>query len=232
MARTTSDVSRGSEKRFCFMKIMTRREFLGAGVGLASVVSGIEMITGCTTTEAPKRMDSAYPSPSYNRIQPSQGGCLVGFFKEPDVNARPKDSRFFPPRSIEMEAAQRARSFEEFMYMLKREDAFEKTKRYEINYEINYVTKALDAKPFIFSLPWVRLYMEFPVIQSIAVVQRGIVPFVYAHLFSTDSSIPDAGFGPKEISHGQRDGYIRKFAQGAREFGNRYGGFFLLLWMR
>ena len=34
------------------------------------------------------------------------------------------------------------------------------------------------------------------------------------------------GFGPKEIAQGQHDGYIKKFAQGAAEFGKEYGGFF------
>jgi len=31
------------------LKRMTRREFVKAGAGLAAVVSGLEMITGCTT---------------------------------------------------------------------------------------------------------------------------------------------------------------------------------------
>ena len=117
---------RGSEKKFCLMKTMTRRQFLKAGVGLAAFASGLEMIGGCATTETPKVETLVYPSLPYNKIQPPEKGCLVGFFKEPEASLRMKDSRFIPQRSTEIEAARRAKHFDEFLEILKKGDVFER----------------------------------------------------------------------------------------------------------
>ena len=68
------------------MKRMTRREFLRAGVGLAAVETGLEMIAGCATNEPAKVTPLAYPPLPYKKIQSPQEGCLVGFFKEPDAS--------------------------------------------------------------------------------------------------------------------------------------------------
>jgi len=217
----------GERKDFLIAEDMTRREFFKAGVGLAAVASGLEMIGGCATTETPKVKTLVYPPLPYNKIQPPQEGCLVGFFKEPEFYARLKDSRFIPQHSAEIEAARRAKNIDEFVEMLKKEKFFGKRRIYQIGNEITYVEKALSAKPFIFSLPWPKLYSGFPAPQSIEVAKRGIVPFVYAGLSSFDSPIGISGFGPKEIAQGQHDGYIKKFAQGAAEFGKGYGGFFI-----
>jgi hypothetical protein len=208
------------------MKTMTRREFLKAGVGLAAVGSSLEMIAGCATTETPKAKTLVYPPLPYNKIQPSQESCFVGFFKEPDAYARLKDSRFVPQRHPEIEAAKKAKNIDEFLEMLKKEKSFGKSGRYEIGNEIAYVEKALHAKPSIFSLPWPKLYSGFPMPQAMEVAKRGIVPFVYAGLSSFDSPTGIPGFGPKEIAQGQHDGTIKKFAQGVLEFGKECGGFF------
>ena len=65
---------------------MNRRGFLKAGVGLAVVVSSIEMIAGCATTKTPQVTPLVYSPLPYHKIQPPQEGCLVGFFKEPDAS--------------------------------------------------------------------------------------------------------------------------------------------------
>ncbi len=188
---------RGSEKRFCFMKTMNRREFLKAGVSLAAVASGVEMIGGCATTETRRAI------PLYNKIQPPQEGCLVGFFKEPEAYARLKDSKFIPKQSA-------------------------MTGGYQIGNEITYVEKALSVKPFIFVVMGPKLYTDFPVTQSTEVAKRRIVPFVRASLSSIDSPIQTfPEFGPQEIAQGQHDGYIKGFARGAAAFGKKYGGFFI-----
>jgi hypothetical protein len=135
-----------------------------------------------------------------------------------------KDSGFIPQRSPEIEATRRAKNFDEFVGMLKRGTS--SRKRYQISNEITYVEEALNAKPFIYSLPWSKLYSEFPLTQAMAVAKSGIVPFVYGGLGPFDLRIPVPGFGPKEIAQGQCDSYIKKFAQGAAEFGKEYGGFF------
>jgi hypothetical protein len=92
---------------------------------------------------------------------------------------------------------------------------------------ITYIEKALDAKPYIYSLPWPRLLSGFPMPQAVQVAKGNIVPYVYSTLSSHHSPIGISGFGPKEIAQGQYDGYIKKYAQGAVAFGKEYGGFFL-----
>ncbi len=82
-----------------------------AGVGLAAVASGLEMIAGCATTETPKAMALVYPPLPYNKIQPPQEGSLIGFFKEPEALLRLKDSKFIPQRSPEIQAAQKSKNF-------------------------------------------------------------------------------------------------------------------------
>ena len=208
------------------MKIVTRREFLRTGVGFAAALSCIEMIDGCATTETPKVKTLFYPPLPYNKIQPPPKGCLIGFFKESEADARLKDSTFIPQGSVEIEAARKAKNISEYIEMLKQENFFDETKKHQIDREITYVEKGLNAKPFTFVLLESKLYFEFPVTESIAVAKRGLVPFVYGHPGPYDLPAPISGFGPKEIAQGQHDRYIRKFAQGAAEFGKEYGGFF------
>jgi hypothetical protein len=59
---------------------MTRREFIRAGVGLAAVATGVNLIAGCTTTEVPLNRIAPKGNSNY-KILPSQEGCLVGFYK-------------------------------------------------------------------------------------------------------------------------------------------------------
>jgi len=205
---------------------ITRREVLKAGVGLAAVAGGLGMIPGCATTETPKAMALVYPPLPYNKIQPPQEGCLVGFFIEPEASLRMKDSTFIPQRSPEIEATRKAKTFDEFVEMLERANFFERIKRYQIANEIDYIEKALSAKPFIYALTWPKLYSEFPLTQAIVVAKRGIVPYVRAKIGPHDLGIAVSGLGPKEIAQGQHDEHIKKFAQGAAEFGKVYGAFF------
>jgi hypothetical protein len=175
------------------MHTMTRREFLRKGVGFAAVASGLEWIGGCATTDTTKGMPLVYTPLSYNKIQPPQDGCLVGFFKEPEAYARLKDSRFIPQHSAEIEAAQSVKNVDEFVGMLKTKSSG-RTGRYQIGNEITYVEKALSAKPFIFVVMGPKLYTEFPVTQSTEVAKRRIVPFVRASLSSIDLPIQIPGF--------------------------------------
>ncbi len=165
-----------------------------------AVASGLEMIGGCATIETRKVKTLVYPPLPYNKIQPPQEGCLVGFYKEPKSYARLKDSRFIAQQWPETEAARRAKNIDEYVEMLKKGNFFEKMKRYQIGNEITYVEKALSTKPFIFLLGWPKLYSEFPGTQAMEVAKRGIVPFVYAGLGPFDLPIPIPGYGPKEIA--------------------------------
>ena len=218
--------SKGDRKDLLITEDMSRRQFLRAGVGLVAVTTGLELIGGCATTEPTKVITQSYPPLPYNKIQPPQEGCLVGFFKESEAAARLKDSKFIPQGSLEIEAARKAKNIDEYLEMLKKENFFDKMRTYPINNEITYVEKSLNAKPFTFVLLDSMLYFEFPVTESIAVAKKGIVPFVYGHPGPFDLSTPIPGFSPKEIAQGQHDGYIKRFAQGATDFGKKYGGFF------
>jgi len=206
------------------MKTITRREFLTKGVGFAATLSCLELIASCATTETSKVKTLVYPPLPYHKIQPPQEGCLVGFFIEPETSLRMKDSAFIPQRSPEIEATRKAKTLDEFITMLKRGTS--SRKRYQISNEITYIEKALNAKPFIYSLPWSKLYSEFPITQAMVVAKSGIVPFVYGGLGPFDIHLPVPGIGPKEIAQGQCDSYIKKFAKGAVDFGKEYGGFF------
>jgi len=205
------------------MKTMTRRELLKAGVGMTAVAGGLEMIGGCATSETPKVTTLVYPPLPYDKIQPPQEGCLVGFFIEPEDSLRMKDSRFIPQGSKEIEAIRRSKSFDEFRETLQKGRS---GKIYQVSNEVTYVEKAVNARPFIYSLPWAKLYLEFPVSQCMVLARFGIVPFVYGGIGPFDLDIQVPGFGPKEIAQGKQDGIIKRFAQGAAEFGRRYGGFF------
>jgi hypothetical protein len=151
------------------MKTMTRREFLKAGLGFTASAGGLGMIAGCAT-KPPKTATLVYPPLPHSKIQPPHEGCLIGFFREPEASLREKDSKYMPQRSPEIEAAQKAKTFNEYVEMLRRQNFFEERKRHQVDDEIAYVEKAISAKPFLFALPWTTtLYEEFPANQVTAV---------------------------------------------------------------
>jgi len=132
-----------------------------------------------------------------------------------------------PQRSPEIEAAQKAKTFSEYVQALRKQNFFEERRRHQVEHEIAYVEKATNAKLFLFALPWTTtLYEEFPVNQATAAAKKGIVPFVYGGLGPFNLPIPVPGFGPREIAQGQHDACVKTFVQGAAEFGKKYGGFF------
>ena len=187
-------------KNLLIAEDMSRREFLKAGIVLAAVASGLEMIGGCATTETTKGMTIVYPPLPYDKIQPPQEGCLVGFFKEPEASLRAKDSKFVYRRLPIIEVNQ-------------------------IENDITYIENALNAKPSIFIITKL-LYSAFPMTQAIAVAKRGIVPYLHIDIGPFDLTTPIPVLSPKEIAQGQHDGHIKKYAQGALEFGRENGGFF------
>ena len=206
---------------------ISRREFLKAGVSLAAVASGLQMIAGCATTETPKEQIMASPATvkakpviysqlSSNKIQPPREGCLVGLFRKPALTESPIFGKKFK------EVATGSKSMDEFVEMFKKE-GLHKGLEQSVNDNITYYERALGAKPFIFVL-LDRLYSGFPTTQSIEVVKRGIVVYVHACLGSYFSLTPS--FGLKEIVQRKYDNHIKEFAQGAAEFGREHGSFF------
>ena len=220
----SSSGSKGDRKDLLIVEDMTRREFLRAGVGLAAVASGLEMIGGYATAEAPPKVKAepvVYPPLPYNKVQPPKEGCLVGLYKDDAVMNDP----IFQTKMNEGTA--KAKNIDEYAAMLKKEKDFMESmnNKYPIGDNITYYENSLGAKPFIFALlhrP--RLYLGFPIARVMAVAQNGVVPYVHAnpgHYFR-----PNPRFGIDEIARGQRDSYIKQFAQGAAEFGKEHGGFF------
>jgi hypothetical protein len=90
---------------------------------------------------------------------------------------------------------------------------------------ITYIEKAIGTKPSLYSLVWPRLYSDFPMRHAIEVSKKKIIPYVYAALDSIQSPVGTSGIGPKEIAQSKFDSSIKKYAQGAAEFGKEYGGF-------
>ncbi len=73
-------VLRDYQKDLLTGKGMTRREFIRAGVGLAAVATGFNLIAGCATTDEPINRIASQGNSDY-KILPSREGCLVGFYK-------------------------------------------------------------------------------------------------------------------------------------------------------
>jgi len=206
----SSSGPKGDRKYLLIAEDITRRKFLKAGVNLAAVATGLEMIAGCATTERPEVTTLVYPPLPYDKIQPPKEGCLTGFFKSVFLYRKEFDA-----------IAVKAKNMDELAEMFRKEGLHKGLGPAVIN-NITYYEKALGSKPFIFALHE-RLYSEFPISQSVEIVKRGIVPYVRACLGSYFSNSPS--FGLKEIAHGKHDNYIQEFARGAAEFGTKHGGF-------
>lgn len=93
-------------------------------------------------------------------------------------------------------------------------------------YGINYLEKALSAKPSIIIVGGSMLYHKFPMEQATMLAKAGIVPYVHSDIAPFDSKAPIPGFSIKEIAQGQQDAHTKEFARDASEFGKEYGGFF------
>jgi hypothetical protein len=215
------------------MKIMTRREFLRMGVGVAAVASGLQVFAGCATTDASKGQVMAspaaikpklviYPPLPYNKIQPPQDGCLVGLYKMPAMAYY----RVVQEKLIKI--ANKAHNVDEYVKMLKKEEGFFEgmKEKYRIDDTIAFYENAHGAKPFIF-VPdsFAHLFSGFPMADASVVARSGMVPFVFGGISAHPKLIP-ARLGLGEIARCQYDGYIKEFAQGAIKFGKEHGGFF------
>jgi hypothetical protein len=73
---------KGDRKSLLFAQDMTRREFLRAGLGLATAASGIGLLAGRATAQTPKNQIAPAKDKPDHKIYPPKDGCLVGFHKE------------------------------------------------------------------------------------------------------------------------------------------------------
>lgn len=158
----------------------------------------------------------AYSQVLVNKVKPPKEGCLVGFYK-----LHPLDDPIISAKIREI--TQKAKNIDEFADALKRENLSDSMEKGTTD-NINYYKHSLNAEPSILVIHTAKLYLEFPTNESTAVIKRGIVPYLSASPGVYASS--SLRFSPKEIAQGQCDNYIKKFAQGATEFGKEHGGFF------
>jgi len=200
----------------------SRREFLKTGMSLVAVISGLEMITGCVTTETPAVVKSEpinYPPLPYNKIQPPKEGCFVGFYKDSGLE---KDSLY---ESKQREISQKAKNLDEYVDILKNEkDLWSLINKYSVGDLITFYENSTGVKPSILSFHF-PMYLGFPMERSVTIAKRGIVPYVSADI-GMHTKVFSNGFRLSDILGGKRDNYIKEYAQGALMFGKEHGGFF------
>jgi hypothetical protein len=80
---------------------------------------------------------------------------------------------------------------------------------------IDYFTKELNRKPSIFAIQiWVGVHKTL-MLRAKITADQGVIPFVYT------------GFPPFHVTKGHYDRPLRRMAEKARRFGEKYGGFFI-----
>ena len=224
----SSSEYRGNRNDLFIIGDMSRRAFLKAGIGLATIAAGLETISGCVAEKykaqeliSPARVEPKrliIPKLPYHKIQSSKEGCLVGLHKytigeDPITLSKMKNLNA------------KVKDFSEFREILIREKSIESMAKERTISNIRYYEEHLGIKPFTFVLlDRPKLYLRFPEAESIELARRGIVPYVNACIGNHVIQGHELELG--KIISGQYDVYIREFAEGALAFGKAYGGFF------
>lgn len=89
---------------------------------------------------------------------------------------------------------------------------------------VNYYKEAFGSKPSTFIM-MIRLEAGFPAIQAARLAQDNIIPFIHCDTGPKRPGL-EPSLGMKDIVAGKYDNDIREYAEGAAEFGKKYGGFF------
>jgi len=211
---------------------LDRREFLKAaslaGVGLTGYFAG--SVSGCATTEVLKQEIASslanikpepvvYPKLAGNKVQPPENGCLVGFYK---LHAKSM------PDSYKKEWMSKTRDSENLNDIVR---AFNKPKWDEvlsktIGPHINYYEQTLGRKAGIFVLiDTPRLFLNFPTLQAAELKTQGIIP--YLNFVSLWPHKPALRMELDDIAKGKHNDKLTLLAQGAANFGEKYGGYFV-----
>jgi len=208
--------------------MMDRRQFLK---GSAGALLGMHLAACATEQKAVKGLEQTVASSSINfpkladsKIQPPENGCYVGFRKVYAVlggaqKEREENDRF-------NKALAQVKDFEENERISKPLlDALKPQMISNINKNITDYENSLGAKPSLFVLyETPRLWAKFPERECEAVISKGVIPFIYAGIQVRN---PKLSLQVDDIAKGKHDKYIARFAEGANQFGEKHGGFFI-----
>jgi len=193
-------------------KKITRREFLQESAWLAAgacaTVAGGEAALSYLMTEPRMAQASTLPPVTYPKlpgikIQPPEKGCYFGI--------------------------------RQVIWWMPGNSAAEK-----MNYALDQLEKKLGVLPHHFVIYEIPLTWGFPVQTCSAMAKRKVKPFVYINMFSKSleqaknvtsefdmQNLPKTLLKLEDIAGGVYDQEITKYAQGAKQYGEQHGGFFI-----
>ena len=210
---------------------ITRRDFLKLAA-MTGTTLGLESVLGCATTQVPMQDIAAslaaikpeqvvYPKLPGNKVQAPENGCLVGFRKV----YVPENDPVFIGKQKDM--AGRAKNIDDYVTIANKERVMESIDiKGLITKNIQLYEQAFGAKPAIYVISDTpRLYLDFPEREAEAVASNSVIPYINAAPGSV--MLAKLRFGLDDILSGKRDTHLKKFAEGAKKFGERFGGFFM-----
>jgi len=209
---------------------LSRRDFIKAS--LAAAVGGLELITGCATTETAKssKMEAVpasvkaepvvYQRLADKKVQAPENGCLVGFRREyVRYYAAGHDNIVkLISQSNSVDEAQQALEKNNWKKTVKLREAVDDCTK--------YYPKHLGRNPAIFVLyDTPKLFLGFPTIESEPLADKEVIPYINAWPnFGARGSLR---LSLSEIAKGKHDKYIHNFAEGAKRYGKNHGGVFM-----
>jgi hypothetical protein len=222
---------------------MDRREFLkksgqaalaiGAGLTLEEVLSGCATTVSedeLATTNLKQQENIIYPhvgKADQKKIQPPAEGCYIGFRRivvssgsPGDQAAQFKKVREYYSKMKDIGELSAAIAKER----LKAEDMI----RTRTNNYVDYYQRLLGKTPFALMIfETVHLCYRFPTLEAEVLAKKGVTPFFFAKVGEQQPLNKVENLNLQDIIKCAYDNYFEEFAEGARQFGENYGGFFL-----
>jgi hypothetical protein len=217
-------------RRECLKKSGQAALAIGAGLTLE------EILSSCATTEtedglvkdaSEKPRTVIYPPLKNDKVQPPAEGCYIGF--------RRVFQNLGSPQAI-TESIRKAREIvghirdigELRETMIQRRNQQPDLVKSRINNYVEHYQKALGQIPHnLMIMETVWLWYTFPTWEAEILAKKGVTPFLMAQVGSEIPISPYMNLDLREIIKGTYDSYIKDFAEGARQFGEKYGGFFI-----
>lgn len=216
-----------------FFRNITRRDFLKKAGHATVALGSLELIAACVTSGPGDMRTTAslvsqekvfFPPLKDSKIQPPEQGCYVGFRKVYAVLGGAQKERELTQRAVKIAAE--AKSHEEHD-LISKPFIEEMTPIFTANIKKNIddYEKNLGRQPYLFVLyETPRLFGYFPAKECEAVYSKGVIPFIYAGIQARN---PKLSLQVDDIAKGKHDKYIARFAEGANQFGEKHGGFFI-----
>lgn len=214
----------------------SRREFLKKAGQVAVAIGGLELIASCATTETRKTPETdvsrqpetvSYLPLKGHKVQPPQEGCYVGFRRVYVTGPSSQEQREESRRVRELLSGPRdIGELRDRMESL-RSQAPEKV-RGRIHDYVDYYENAIGRTPYTLILHETpHICYEFPTPEAEILAKRGVKPFIAAAVGDQEPRSPLLNLKLQDIIAGKYDKYIDEFVEGARQFGEQYGGFFI-----